>query len=117
MSEFTLGLRVRGESFGDGPNVLRDVVRRIEDTEISRVCVGDHVSFNGGQGVDGLITAAVLAAASTRLVAQTSVYLLPLRHPVAVARQVSSLVAVAPGRLVLGVGIGGEDPAEYLACG
>ena len=48
---------------------------------------------------------------------QTAVYLLPLRHPVPVARQVASLAALAPGRLVFGVGLGGEDPAELRACG
>jgi len=52
-----------------------------------------------------------------RLVVQTAVYLLPLRHPVPVARQVASLAALAPGRLVFGVGLGGEDPAELRACG
>jgi luciferase-like monooxygenase len=48
---------------------------------------------------------------------QTAVYLLPLRHPVPVARQVASLVALAPGRVNVGGGIGGEDPAEFRACG
>jgi alkanesulfonate monooxygenase SsuD/methylene tetrahydromethanopterin reductase-like flavin-dependent oxidoreductase (luciferase family) len=47
----------------------------------------------------------------------TSVYLLPLRHPVTVARQISSLVLLAPGRLVFGVGIGGDDRHELEVCG
>jgi alkanesulfonate monooxygenase SsuD/methylene tetrahydromethanopterin reductase-like flavin-dependent oxidoreductase (luciferase family) len=48
---------------------------------------------------------------------QTAVYLLPLRHPVPVARQVATLAELAPGRLVFGVGLGGEGPAELRACG
>jgi alkanesulfonate monooxygenase SsuD/methylene tetrahydromethanopterin reductase-like flavin-dependent oxidoreductase (luciferase family) len=48
---------------------------------------------------------------------QTAVYLLPLRHPVTVARQVTTLAALAPGRFEFGVGVGGEDPAEARACG
>jgi alkanesulfonate monooxygenase SsuD/methylene tetrahydromethanopterin reductase-like flavin-dependent oxidoreductase (luciferase family) len=36
---------------------------------------------------------------------------------VPVARQVASLADFAPGRLEFGVGIGGEDPAEYRMCG
>jgi len=48
---------------------------------------------------------------------QTAVYLLPLRHPVPVARQVATLAGLAPGRLVFGVGLGGEDPSELRACG
>ena len=42
----------------------------------------------------------------------TGVYLLPLRHPVLVARQLADLGQLAPGRLVFGVGIGGEDRHE-----
>jgi len=45
------------------------------------------------------------------------VYLLPLRHPVPVARQLATLAELAPGRLLFGVGLGGEDPAELRACG
>ncbi|HXM70444.1 MAG TPA: LLM class flavin-dependent oxidoreductase, partial [Thermoanaerobaculia bacterium] len=39
------------------------------------------------------------------------------RHPLAVARQLSSIAQVAPGRLVLGVGAGGEDRMEVVNAG
>ena len=48
-------------------------------------------AFRGGQGFDGLVTATALAVAAPRLTVQTAVYLLPLRHPVPVARQVATL--------------------------
>ena len=44
-------------------------------------------------------------------------YLLPLRHPVPVARQLATIAQLAPGRLTLGVGIGGEDRHEIEVCG
>jgi alkanesulfonate monooxygenase SsuD/methylene tetrahydromethanopterin reductase-like flavin-dependent oxidoreductase (luciferase family) len=47
---------------------------------------------------------------------QMGVYLLPLRHPVLVARQLSTLSELAPGRLVFGVGVGGEDRHEIEVC-
>jgi alkanesulfonate monooxygenase SsuD/methylene tetrahydromethanopterin reductase-like flavin-dependent oxidoreductase (luciferase family) len=47
----------------------------------------------------------------------TGVLLLPMRHPVWTAKQVASLQALAPGRFVLGVGVGGENPAEWEAVG
>lgn len=84
---------------------------------IDRVWVGDHVSFKGGQGYDGLLLASALAAVTTRVRIQTAVYLLPLRHPVPVARQVTGVSQQAPGRLTFGVGVGGEDPTEVINCG
>jgi alkanesulfonate monooxygenase SsuD/methylene tetrahydromethanopterin reductase-like flavin-dependent oxidoreductase (luciferase family) len=59
----------------------------------------------------------MLAMLHPTLTVFPSVYLLPLRHPVPVARQLVTLAALAPGRLVFGVGIGGEDPHEVEICG
>ena len=78
--------------------------------------VGDHVTFYGNGG-DGLIRLASLAAVSTKLELQTCVYLLALRHPPPVALQCAMIDQLAAGRLILGVGIGGEDPNEWWACG
>jgi alkanesulfonate monooxygenase SsuD/methylene tetrahydromethanopterin reductase-like flavin-dependent oxidoreductase (luciferase family) len=114
--DITVGLRVPHELPG-GAGGLRDFVARAEATGIDRLFTGDHVMFKGGRGFDGLLTATAVAMASRRVVVQTAVYLLPLRHPVPVARQVATLAGLAPGRLVFGVGLGGEDPAESRACG
>ena len=116
MPDITVGLRVPHDLPGAAAG-LRDFVTRVEATGIDRVFAGDHVTFRDGRGFDGLLTAAALAALSPRLVIQTAVYLLALRHPVPVARQVASLAELVPGRLVFGVGLGGEDPAELRACG
>ncbi len=94
----------------------RAAVRRIEEAGIDHLMVGDHVSFFGGFGFDGLIQAASMLTASDRLSVHLGVYLLPLRHPVLVARQLSDLAQLAPGRLVLGIGVGGEDRHEYEVC-
>ena len=112
----TVGLRVPHELTG-GAAGLHDYAARVEAAGIDRLFTGDHVTFRGGQGFDGLLTATALAVAAPRLTVQTAVYLLPLRHPVPVARQVATLAGLAPGRLVFGVGLGGEDPAELRACG
>jgi alkanesulfonate monooxygenase SsuD/methylene tetrahydromethanopterin reductase-like flavin-dependent oxidoreductase (luciferase family) len=89
----------------------------VHDAGIDYVCVGDHVSFFVGLGGDGLVLAASLAAQHPTLPIMTGVYLLPLRHPVLVARQLSDLGQMAPGRLIFGVGIGGEDRHEVEVCG
>jgi alkanesulfonate monooxygenase SsuD/methylene tetrahydromethanopterin reductase-like flavin-dependent oxidoreductase (luciferase family) len=95
----------------------RATVAGLEEAGIDHLAVGDHISFVGGSGSDGLLHAAHLLALSDRLPVHVGVYLLALRHPVPVARQLADLAALAPGRLVLGVGVGGEDPHEFEVCG
>jgi len=84
---------------------------------IDHVCCGDHVSFFAGLGFDGLIQATALATLQPALPVYVGVYQLPLRHPVLVARQLADLAQLAPGRLIFGVGIGGEDRHEIEVCG
>ena len=84
---------------------------------LDHVVCGDHVSFIIGAGFDGLIGATHELASASSLRAFVAVYLLPLRHPVLVARQLSSVSERYPGRLTFGVGVGGEDPHEFEICG
>jgi alkanesulfonate monooxygenase SsuD/methylene tetrahydromethanopterin reductase-like flavin-dependent oxidoreductase (luciferase family) len=116
-SPIRVGLRPPRQLFDDGALHLRDIVERAESTGIDQLCVGDHVTFQGGQGFDGLVQATALAALSRTVGVCTAVYLLPLRHPLPVARQVASLAQLAPGRFTFGVGVGGEDRHEVEACG
>jgi alkanesulfonate monooxygenase SsuD/methylene tetrahydromethanopterin reductase-like flavin-dependent oxidoreductase (luciferase family) len=111
-----VGVRPPLTAFEHGTESLRALVAQVEAAGLDHVCVGDHVSFRDGYGYDGLVQATALAMLSSLRV-HTSVYLLPLRHPVTVARQISSLVLLAPGRLVFGVGIGGDDRHEFEVCG
>jgi alkanesulfonate monooxygenase SsuD/methylene tetrahydromethanopterin reductase-like flavin-dependent oxidoreductase (luciferase family) len=89
----------------------------ILDLDIDHVFVADHVSFHVGAGMDGLINAATLAALDPALRVVVGVYLLALRHPVTVARQLATIAESAPGQLTLGVGVGGEDRNEIAMCG
>jgi alkanesulfonate monooxygenase SsuD/methylene tetrahydromethanopterin reductase-like flavin-dependent oxidoreductase (luciferase family) len=93
------------------------VLSRIVDAGVDHLCVGDHVSFFVGAGSDGLITATSLLTLQAQLPVYVALYLLPLRHPVLVARQLASIAELAPGRLTFGVGIGGEDRHEIEICG
>ena len=96
---------------------LRTVVALAAEVGVDHLCVGDHVSFFVGAGSDGLTTATSLLVAQDDLPVYVALYLLPLRHPVLVARQLATIAQLAPGRLTLGVGIGGEDPHELEICG
>jgi probable F420-dependent oxidoreductase len=101
---------------GTTGEMVLDAARRAEAFGLDGVCAGDHVTFHG-YGNDGLITLTAIAAATERIELKTSVYLVPLRHPVPVALQCAMLDQLSLGRLVLGVGIGGEDRHEFASCG
>jgi alkanesulfonate monooxygenase SsuD/methylene tetrahydromethanopterin reductase-like flavin-dependent oxidoreductase (luciferase family) len=96
---------------------LAATLARAAGEGVDHLCVGDHVSFFVGAGSDGLITASALLAAQAELPVYVAVYLLPLRHPVPVARQLATIAELFPGRLTLGTGIGGEDRHEIQICG
>jgi alkanesulfonate monooxygenase SsuD/methylene tetrahydromethanopterin reductase-like flavin-dependent oxidoreductase (luciferase family) len=95
----------------------RDTVAAAAAAGLDHVGSIDHVAFRGGDGIDGLITAAALAGIHPDIGLYVGVYQLPLRHPVIVARQLSTLAHFAPGRLTFGVGVAGEDPHEFETCG
>lgn len=101
-----------------GPqDALFRYLEAVEAAGLDYVCCGDHVSFWVGFGQDGLLTATAYAAATRELPVALGIYLLVLRHPVLVARQISTFESMFPGRLIFGVGIGGEDRREIEICG
>ena len=93
-----------------------DAARKAEEAGIDGLFAGDHVTFYGN-GNDGLVNLAAVATVTERARLMTSVYLLALRHPTPVALQCAMIDQLSNGRLILGVGIGGEDKNEWLACG
>ena len=99
-----------------GGGDLPEVVRALDALGFDSIWSGDHVAF-AGPILDPLIQLAQAAAISDRLTVGTAVYLLPLRHPAPVAKQVATLDTVSKGRVIFGVGVGGEFPIEFQLCG
>ena len=95
----------------------RKVIELVADTGIDHVFFADHVSFRVGHGHDGMVVAAGVANLHPTLGIYIGVYLLPLRHPIPVARQLANLAEMAPGRISFGVGVGGDDRHEVEICG
>ncbi len=95
---------------------LVELVELVDRSGYDSLWVGDHISF-AVPVLDPLLQLAQAAVVSRRLTLGTSVYLLPLRHPAPVAKQVSTLDHLTEGRLIFGVGVGGEFPREYEVCG
>jgi alkanesulfonate monooxygenase SsuD/methylene tetrahydromethanopterin reductase-like flavin-dependent oxidoreductase (luciferase family) len=81
------------------------------------VWTGDHVAFTGPIG-DPLLQLCYLSALRPELTYGTSIYLLPLRHPTPVAKMVATLDRLlGAGKFIFGIGVGGEFPPEFEACG
>ena len=93
---------------------LAELVGLVDRCGYDSMWVGDHVAFTIAI-FDPLMQLAQAAVLSRRLTFGTDVYLLPLRHPTPVAKQVSTLDHLTEGRFIFGVG--GEFPKEYEACG
>jgi probable F420-dependent oxidoreductase len=72
-------------------------------------------SFTGASEYpDVWVLLGAIAARTRRLALATSVFVLPLRHPVEVAKAAASLAIVSGGRFALGVGVG-WDEGHYAA--
>jgi probable F420-dependent oxidoreductase len=80
------------------------------------VWIGDHVAFYNPT-LDSLAALAYVAALTRRVRIGPCVYLLALRHPTIAAKMVASLDVLSGGRVVFGVGVGGEFPKEFEASG
>ena len=80
------------------------------------VSTGEHVFFYGPIG-NALISLATAAGATKRIKLMSTITLVPLYPPALLAKQVAALDRVSNGRFNLGVGVGGEYPKEFEACG
>jgi probable F420-dependent oxidoreductase len=98
------------------PAAARETAGLADRLGFDSLWVGDHVAF-AIPILDPLLQLAQLAGFSSRVQLCTGVYLLPLRHPVPTAKQIATLDQLCEGRLIFGVGVGGEFPGEYAACG
>jgi probable F420-dependent oxidoreductase len=95
---------------------LRANVRRVEQLGFDSIWSGDHIIMHNPI-MDSMTVLATYAAITERLRIGTAVYLLPLRHPVATAKQVAALDVLSEGRFIFGVGVGGEIVREFEAVG
>jgi probable F420-dependent oxidoreductase len=122
----TLALIVVGPSFGvsfgsfgaglvSGPTLL-DWAEQAERLGFDALWFRDHILWHSPV-LDPFTMLGAIAARTSRLRLGPGVLLLPLRHPTLVAKAIATLDVVSDGRAMLGVGVGGEFPKEYEACG
>ena len=87
-----------------------------EELPIESVWQGGHVLPPTGTG-EAITRLALMTAWTERVRVGAAILLLPLYHPVLVAKQLADLDARSGGRLTVGVGVGGEFPTEFDAVG
>ncbi len=87
----------------------------MEKLPVDSLWTGGHIASRN-PSPEAMMNLARLSAVTERVTIGTSILLLPLYEPAIVAKQVADLDRATGGRLVLGVGIGGEYPAEFRAC-
>jgi probable F420-dependent oxidoreductase len=112
------GVQVSGPLVGATPDRghFREVAVAAEAAGFDSLWAGDHVSFHHPL-LDVTVALASFAAVTERICLGAAVLLLPLRAPALVAREVASLDFLSGGRVILGVGVGGESPKDFEAVG
>lgn len=94
------------------PDLTEQTVELLDQLDFDSVWVGDHLAFTLPI-LDPFVQLAHACAYSRKLTVATGVYLLPMRHPAAAAKQAASLDHLSEGRFIFGVGVGGEFPREW----
>lgn len=117
------------------PQQMTAVARRAEQLGFESVWVAEHLVFPtritsrypySAEGVppinpatpllDPLLLLMQVAAGTERIRLGTNVYILPLRHPLIVARMAMTLDLLSDGRLIFGIGLGWLEE-EFAAVG
>ncbi len=108
---------IRSLSFGVNlfPHQWQDVAR-IEELGYDSAWTSEHIFFYFPT-FDALTSLAAMAARTSRITLGTAVFLLPLRPAALAAKEVASVDIISGGRVILGVGVGGEYPKEFEAVG
>jgi probable F420-dependent oxidoreductase len=73
------------------------------------IVVGPEAVDPYGRGYDPLVTLGWLAGLSESVKLGTSILLVPLHHPILLAKQAATLQEISGGRFLLGVGVGWHE--------
>jgi probable F420-dependent oxidoreductase len=98
------------------PATLLEAGRRAEAAGYDALWSGDHVMMYNPI-VECVTLLSALAAVTSRVRLGTAVYLVPLRNPTVTAKLFAGIDYLSGGRLIFGVGVGGEIAKEFEACG
>ena len=110
-------------NFGEGstPDAIRRIAEAAEEHGLDSVWTTEHLIV-GPEGVDPygrvydpFVVLGWIAGWTERVALGTSITLVPLHHPVRLAKEAATLQEISDGRLRLGVGVGWhEDEFRFL---
>ena len=108
-----------GAVLGLGVEETAAEARWLEDLGYEYVGSGEHFMRGNPPGPSSaaLPVLAVAAGATSKIRLLSSVVLIPFYHPTILAKLISTLDIASGGRLMLGIGVGGEYPVEFQAAG
>ena len=106
-----------------GPDPIRRAAIQAEELGFADVWVSEHIIVPKDAAYppsaifwDPVLTLTWAAACTNRVGLGTSVLVLPMRHPLPLAKELATLQNLSQGRLILGAGVGWLE-AEFAALG
>lgn len=93
-----------------------DDIRAVEEHGYDSFWTGEHIVYHRPI-LESTTILTHAAALTSRIKIGPATLILPLRHPTIVAKEYSCLDVLSGGRAVLTIGVGGDYPREFEACG
>jgi probable F420-dependent oxidoreductase len=98
------------------PGIFRDIASTAEGLGYDSLWCGDHLSY-GNPILEGIVALSSFAAYTSSITIGTGVLLLPLRSPGLVAKQMATIDYLTGGRVICGVGVGGDSDKDFELVG
>jgi probable F420-dependent oxidoreductase len=106
-----------------GPDAIRRAAIQAEELSFADAWTSEHIIIPKGAPYppsalfyDPVLTLTWAAAFTKKIRLGTSVLVLPMRHPLPLAKELATLQNLSEGRLILGAGVGWME-AEFAALG
>jgi probable F420-dependent oxidoreductase len=110
MGKLKVGLHIDGDVWEP------EQITQVEDHGFDILTTGEHILFFRPI-LDTVTVLAYAAAVTKKIQLIPSTLILPLRHPVMMAKELISIDILSKGRLTASIGIGGDYPREFEALG
>jgi alkanesulfonate monooxygenase SsuD/methylene tetrahydromethanopterin reductase-like flavin-dependent oxidoreductase (luciferase family) len=90
--------------------------RRVEELGFDGLFSGEHLLFHRPVW-DAVSMCTAMACATERIAIGPAATIAPLRHPTLLAKEFAGVDLISGGRLILTLGVGGDNPKEFEASG